>query len=110
MILAERAARFEAEAEAANAKADLSSTEALISYLKLEIEKLQRQLYGHRSERKAQLLEQIQLQLEELEAAATEDELAAAKRLRPRPRRCDRLSASVRLANRSPSICRASAS
>jgi len=82
MILAERAARLKAEAEAANAKADLSSTEALISYLKLEIEKLQRQLYGHRSERKAQLLEQLEqmeLQLEELEAAATEDELAAEK-------------------------------
>ena len=43
MLLAERAARLEAEAEAANAKADLSSTEALISYLKLEIEKLRRQ-------------------------------------------------------------------
>jgi len=79
MILAERAARLAAEAETANAKADLSSTEALISYLKLEIEKLRRQLYGHRSERKARLLEQMELQLEELEAAATEDELAAEK-------------------------------
>jgi len=77
MILAERAVRLEAEAEAANAKADLSSTEALISYLKLEIEKLRRQLYGNRSERKARLLEQMELQLEELEAAATEDELAS---------------------------------
>ena len=38
MILAERAARLEAGAEAANAKAGLSSTEALISHLKLEIE------------------------------------------------------------------------
>jgi transposase len=79
MILAERAARLEAEAEVANAKADLSSTEALISYLKLEIEKLKRQLYGSRSERKVRLLEQMELQLEELEAAATEDELAAEK-------------------------------
>jgi transposase len=93
MILAERAARVEAEAvaasaqaeaasakaEAANAQADLSSTEAFISHLKLEIEKLRRQLYGTRSERKARLLEQMELQLEELEAAATEDELAAEK-------------------------------
>jgi transposase len=86
MILAERAARLQAEAvaaiakaEAANAQADLSSTEALISHLKLEIEKLRRQLYGSRSERKARLLEQMELQLEELEAAATEDELAAEK-------------------------------
>jgi len=40
---------------------------------------LRRQLYGTRSERKARLLEQMELQLEELEAAATEDELAAEK-------------------------------
>ena len=91
MILAERAARVEAEAlaasaqaaavnaeaDAANARADLSSTEALISHYKLEIEKLRRQLYGTRSERTARLLEQMELQLEELEATATEDELAA---------------------------------
>jgi transposase len=86
LILAERSARVEAEArlavacaEAANAQADLSSTEAFINHLKLEIEKLRRQLYGTRSERKARLLEQMELQLEELEAAATEDELAAEK-------------------------------
>jgi transposase len=86
LILAERAARIEAEvrlavarAEAANAQADLSSTEAFISHLKLGIEKLRRQLYGTRSERKARLLEQMELQLEELEAAATEDELRAEK-------------------------------
>src|SRR6202048_2978828 len=91
MIIAERAARVEAEAlaanaqaatarakaEVANAQADLSSTEALIGRLKLEIEKLRRQLYGTRSERTARLLEQMELQLEELEATATEDELAA---------------------------------
>jgi transposase len=51
----------------------------LAAALKLEIEKLRRQLYGTRSERKARLLEQMELQLEELEAAATEDELAAEK-------------------------------
>lgn len=86
MLLAERTARIEAEArlvearaEAANAQADLSSTEALITYYKLEIEKLRRQLYGRRSEHKARLLEQMELQLEELEATATEDELAAEK-------------------------------
>ena len=73
MILAERAARLEAEAKLANAQAEA----ALITYYKLEIEKLRRQLYGHRSERKARLLEQMELQLEELEATATEDELAA---------------------------------
>src|ERR1700742_4670141 len=79
MILAERTARVEAEALAARAQADLSSTEALIAHLKLAIEKLRRELYGSRSERKARLLEQMELQLEDLEAAATEDELAAEK-------------------------------
>jgi transposase len=70
MILAERAARL--EAQALNA-----STEALIAHLKLEIEKLRRAVYGNRSERKNRLLEQMELRLEELETAATEDELAA---------------------------------
>ena len=84
MILAERNARVIAEAnaavvkaEAANAQADLSSSEALNAHLRLEIEKLRRELYGSRSERKARLLEQMELQLEDLETAATEDELAA---------------------------------
>ena len=48
-----------------------------IAALRLEIEKLRRALYGTRSERKARLLEQLELQLEELEATATEDDLAA---------------------------------
>src|SRR4051812_17970772 len=89
MIVAEHAARLaaesqlaEARAEAANARADLTSTEALIAHLKLAIEKLRRELYGTRSERKARLLDQMELQLEELEAAATEDELAAEKAAR----------------------------
>jgi transposase len=80
MIIAERTARLQAEAVAASAQAEATSAKAeaaLISYLKLEIEKLRRQLYGRRSERKALLLEQMELQLEELEATATEDEMAA---------------------------------
>ena len=77
MILAERAARMEAEAIASRAQAVNVGTQALIAHLKLEIEKLRRALYGTRSERKARLLEQMELQLEDLEVAATEDELAA---------------------------------
>ena len=77
MILAERAARMEAQAAAAYATAVNSSADALIVRLKLEIEKLRRDLYGSRSERKARLLEQMELQLEDLEANATEDELLA---------------------------------
>src|SRR5215217_501219 len=72
MILAERAARLAAEA-------DRSSAAALIGHLKLQIEKLRRELYGSRSERKVRLLAQMELQLEDLETAATEDELAAEK-------------------------------
>jgi transposase len=45
--------------------------------LKLQIEKLNRDRYGPRSERTARLLDQLELTLEELETAATEDELAA---------------------------------
>ena len=84
MILAERAARMmveielvDARAEASGAKFDLTSTEALIAHLKLAIEKLRRALYGSRSERQARLLDQMELELEELEAAAGEDEAAA---------------------------------
>src|SRR5215470_2727111 len=51
MILAERQARLAAEAEAASAQADLSSSAALIAHLKLEIEKLRRTLYGARAQR-----------------------------------------------------------
>src|SRR5690606_30323082 len=66
-----------AEAEAARVVAEKTDGEAEIARLKLEIEKLQRSLYGQRSERKAKLLDQFEFELEDLEAAATEDELAA---------------------------------
>jgi hypothetical protein len=66
-----------AQAEAANARAKLSDTTALIAHLELRIEKLKRELYGQRSERTARLVEQLELELEDLVAAATEDELAA---------------------------------
>ena len=41
------------------------------------VEKLRREVYGQRSERKARLPDQLELELEELEARASEDELAA---------------------------------
>jgi transposase len=93
LILVERAARLEAEAVAARAQTTAAqaqataaramavntSTEAFIAHMKLEIEKLRRALHGPRSERTARLIDQMELQLEELETAATEDELAAQK-------------------------------
>jgi transposase len=67
------------DAELARARAEASSAEALIAHLRLTIEKMRREIYGPRSERKARLLDQLELQLEELEAAATEDEIIAEK-------------------------------
>jgi transposase len=69
----------QARAEASNARAEVSSAEALITHLRLTIEKFKRDLFGPRNERKARLIDQMELQLEELEAAATEDEVAAEK-------------------------------
>jgi transposase len=84
LILAERAARLSSEARAAQAQADLthahataSSADALIAQLRLELEKLRRTLYGVRSERKERLLDQLEMQLADAEADASEDELAA---------------------------------
>jgi transposase len=64
-------------AELAVARAKASEDLALIAHQKLRIAKLERQLYGPRSERSSQLIDQMALQFEELEASATEDELAA---------------------------------
>ena len=68
---------FAAKADAAAIKAVLSMEQALIAHLKLQIEKMRRELYGPRSERTARLLDQMELQLEELEANAGEDDLSA---------------------------------
>src|SRR4051794_19099488 len=72
-----KAALIVARAEAAAARARQSDDQALIAHLKLQIEKLNRDRYGPRSERTARLLDQLELTLEELESSATEDELAA---------------------------------
>ena len=64
-------------AELALARAQLADDAATIARQTLEIAKLKRQIYGPRSERTARLLDQMELGLEELEAAATEDEIAA---------------------------------
>ncbi len=68
-----------AESELAQARAVVSTSEAMIKHLRLEIARLRREQYGHSSERRARLIDQMELQLEALEAAATEDEIAAEK-------------------------------
>lgn len=67
----------DAEAELANARAKASADQALIAHLKLQIAKLNRERFGPHSERSRRLLDQLELQLEELEASASEDDLAA---------------------------------
>src|ERR1700749_2792487 len=64
-LAAEHRARREAEARAAGA-------EAMVAHLKLLIAKLKHDRFGAASERGRKLLDQLELQLEELEATASE--------------------------------------
>jgi transposase len=80
-LAAERTARATAEAEAARAQALVASAEAMIAHYKLLIEKLRRAQYGRRSERGARLLDQLELQLEEAEATASEEAQVAEQAL-----------------------------
>ena len=76
-IEALKAALAIAHAELAEVRAQLSDDQALIAHLKLQIAKLNRERFGPHAERTARLLDQMELQLEELEASATADEIAA---------------------------------
>src|SRR5476649_1068166 len=78
-LLAERARASEVTAELMVARARAAEDVALIAQQKLRIAKLERQIYGQRSERSSRLVDQLALTFEELEASATEDELAAEK-------------------------------
>jgi transposase len=69
-LAAEQQARREAEARA-------SGAEAMVAHLKLLIAKMKRDRFGASAERGRKLLDQLEMQLEELETAATEDEVAA---------------------------------
>jgi transposase len=76
-LAAERQARQQAEARATVSlqPTDLiRGAEALIAHYKLLIAKLRREQYGQSSERGRRLLDQLELQLEELQANAAEDE------------------------------------
>ena len=54
-------------------RAKLAGAEALIEHLQLVIAKMKREMFGPRSERSQRLINQLELQLEELAAAAAED-------------------------------------
>lgn len=72
-----RAERAAALADLAVAKAKEADNQAIIVRQKVHIEKLQRELRGQKSERTSRLIAQMELMLEDAEATATEDELAA---------------------------------
>src|SRR3954462_7705968 len=63
--------------ELAAAEARASGAAAMIAHLKLVIAKLRRDQYGQSAERGRKLLDQLELQLEELEADATERSVIA---------------------------------
>jgi transposase len=105
LILAERAARVEVEARLADARAEAPMRRRTCQARDRDAAA---PVYGNRSERKARLLEQIELQLEELEPAATEDELAAPRRRRAR-NPSNRSSAGGLPVAPSQTICRESA-
>ena len=99
MILAERAARREAEDRARNAEAMVSGAQLEIERLRLLPAKARRERFGASSERSSRLIERLELQLAELEETVAEDEAAATERtstgnatvvgthVRPRPAR-----------------------
>ena len=64
-------------AEVAVARAAAAEDKALIAHQKLVIAKLQRQMWGQKSERGERLIEQAELAFDDAQATATEDELAA---------------------------------
>lgn len=86
MILAERAARLAAEAEAAIAKQTKRLLDLEIERLKLEIARLKRQRFGTSAERSARL-EQLELALFELQESVAEVEATAELQIsEPSPR------------------------
>jgi hypothetical protein len=67
------------EAKLARVCAEASGAEALITHLRLTIAKMRRNLFGQRSERKARVLDQMELQLEELEQPRRKTNLRPSK-------------------------------
>ena len=64
-LAVERAKALEVVAELAVARAKASEDGALIAQQKLRIAKLERQIYGQRSERSSRLIDQLALTFEE---------------------------------------------
>ena len=77
-IEALRAALAKAEAARREAEARASGAEAMVAHLKLLIARLKHDRFGASSERGRKLIDQMELELEELEAAASEAVTATA--------------------------------
>jgi transposase len=76
MVIAAYRARLEAEVKARNAEAEVRARELEIERMKFTIAKLRQERFGQSSERSA-VLEQLELQLAEMEADASQTEAAA---------------------------------
>lgn len=63
----------------------LSSRDSEIAHLKLLLDKYQRMLFGHKSEKVERQVEQLEFKLEELEVASAEQEAASPVPLETRP-------------------------
>ncbi|CAA7622292.1 hypothetical protein MTBSS4_340005 [Magnetospirillum sp. SS-4] len=97
------------KAALAVARAKAADDQALIAHQKLQIEKLNRALYGSRAERTVRLIDQMELTFEDLAATATEDEIAAeqavaktSRHVQPDRHRQDERHRSPGLAGRRP--------
>src|SRR3974377_255598 len=76
MLIAEHAARIEAQGKAQNLEAEARARALLIEQMKFTIAKLKHERFGQSSERSA-LLDQLELQLSYMEEDASEAETAA---------------------------------
>ncbi|MGB8840487.1 MAG: IS66 family transposase [Aliidongia sp.] len=72
-----KAALLAAQTALEEACARAAGAEAMVAHLRLMIAKLRRDQFGQSSERGRKLLDQLELQLEEAEASATEDAAAS---------------------------------
>jgi transposase len=78
LLLRENASRIAADTRAEKAEARSAGLDAEIAHLKLTIAKMKRADYGASSEKTARLIDQLEMQLGELVATASEGKAAAA--------------------------------
>jgi transposase len=77
LLMAREADLAQTRSDLAQAQARESDAAAVIAHLQLAVEKMRRELYGQRSERGARILDQMEFELADLVATASEDDLAA---------------------------------